>query len=91
MYVDPDEGRSYEEIVNDLQKRNPALYRRASACAERAGQTLQEFAAEAAAELMDRLEGDPAALAAFGEKLARQEYPLGKDPLLSGGDTCWHS
>lgn len=76
----------WEHLVTDLATRNPALYRRAQACAQRRGQSVSAFVREAYEEVLAQYEPSPRE--EYFERLDRAGCPCGLAPLRKEGDRC---
>jgi hypothetical protein len=83
MWVDPDSGKTWEQVCETVWRRlRPATQARFVALEAASGKTREELMAEAVDEANDRLEGDPQCRQRYDERLEHEQYPFGRDPRL---------
>lgn len=83
MWVDPDSGKTWEQVMETVWRRlPPAIQARFQALQAASGKTREALMREAVDEANDRLEEDPQARQRYAEKLEHEQYPLGRDPRL---------
>jgi hypothetical protein len=84
MWVDPDSGKTWEQVMETVWRQlPPAIQARFQALEAASGKTREELMREAVDDTNDRLEGDPQFRQRFDEKLEHEQYPFGRDPRLS--------
>ena len=83
MWVDPDSGKTWEQVCETVwQRLSPAKQASLEACAAASGTTRAEIIREAVEEAEDRLERDPRARERYAATLEHEHYPFGRDPRL---------
>ena len=81
MLFDPDDGKSFEEVINKVLERNPDLAAGIDELALVSGKSFDDIVNECLGEGLKRIK-DPARLAEMFARIARKQTPFGKDPLL---------
>lgn len=83
MWVDPDAGKTWEQVCAIIwQRLPPAKQASIEACAAALGTTREEIMRKAVDDEEDRLERDPQARQRYAAKLEHDRFPFGRDPLL---------